>query len=163
VSGVKVAALVDTGSTHSFISEWTVTSLHRKAEGSMVVFKVVNSEMKPVAGVVRSTPLRVGSWFGTWDVMVALLDDHAMILGQDFLKHAKAVLVPHEGYLVFLDEAKMPSVPMTTKRKLGWKLRSFAIRLVEGVCGSADRPHNMKQQQEVTPAKCSLGVMKQRE
>jgi hypothetical protein len=81
MSGVKVVALVDTGSNHKFISEWTATSLHRKAQESMTSFKVVNVEMKPVVGVVPSTPLRVGSWFGSWDVMVPPLDDHAMILG----------------------------------------------------------------------------------
>jgi len=53
--------------------------------------------------------------------MLGLLDDHEMILGQDFLKYAKAVPVSHEGYLVMLDEAKMPSVPMMMKSKLGWK------------------------------------------
>jgi hypothetical protein len=60
---------------------------------------------------------------------------------------------------VFLDNAKIPSVPMTMKIKLGLKLRSYWIRLVEGVYGSSERPYDMKQQQEVTPSKCSLGVM----
>jgi hypothetical protein len=95
VSGVKVAALVDTRSTHNFISERNATSLHCKTKGSMATFKVVNSEMKPMTAVALLEPLRVGSWFGTWDVMVNLLDDHAMILGKEFLKHAKAVPVPH--------------------------------------------------------------------
>jgi hypothetical protein len=39
--------------------------------------------------------------------------------GNDFLKFSKAILVPHESCLVFLDEAKMPSMPMMMKRKLG--------------------------------------------
>jgi hypothetical protein len=61
VSGVKVTVLVDIRSTHNFISEWTVTLLHRKSKGILDAFKVVNSEMKPMAGVVHLTPLRVGS------------------------------------------------------------------------------------------------------
>jgi hypothetical protein len=140
VTGVKVATSVDTDATHNFVSEWTARSPHCKPESNMASFKVVNSTVKPVARVVCSAPLRVGSWFGSWDLTVAPLDDHAMILGQDFLKYAKAVPVPHESFLVFLDEAKTPSVPMTTKRKLGQKPRSVAIKLIEGVCESADKP-----------------------
>jgi hypothetical protein len=129
----------------------------------MATFKVVNSVVNLVTGVVCSTPLRVRSWFGTWDLMVAPLDDHAMILGQDFLKYAKEFLVPHEGCLVFLDEAKMPSVPMMMKRKLGWKPRSVVIRLIEGACGSVDKPCDVVQQQEVIPTMVSLSVMNQEE
>jgi hypothetical protein len=86
-----------------------------------------------------------------------------MILGKDFLNYAKAFLVPHEGCLVFLDESKMPSVPMTMKSKLGWKPISVAMRLIEGACGSVDRPCDMVQQQEVIPAIVSLSVMNQEE
>jgi hypothetical protein len=95
--------------------------------------------------------------------MVALLDDHVMILGKYFLKYAKAFPVPHEGFLVFLDEAKMPSVPMMMKRKLGWRPRSVVIKLIEEVCERADRPCDMVQQQEVTPTMVSLSVMNQEE
>jgi hypothetical protein len=82
VSGVKVASLVDTSVTHNFVSEWTMKSLHRKPESNMTMYKVVNSTVEPIVGVVRSAPLRVGSWFGNWDLMVAPLDDHALVLGK---------------------------------------------------------------------------------
>jgi hypothetical protein len=95
--------------------------------------------------------------------MVAPLDDCAMILGQDFLKHATEIPIPHEGFLVFLDESKIPNVPMMMKIKLGKKLRSSAIRLVEGFCESEEKRHDKKQQKEVTLKKCSLGGMKQKE
>jgi hypothetical protein len=65
MSGVKVATSVDTRATHSFISEWTDTSLHCKSEGSLVAIKVFNSTVKSVTGVVHFAPLRVRSWFGT--------------------------------------------------------------------------------------------------
>jgi len=66
---------------------------------------------------------------------------------------------PHEGFLVVLEEAKIPSVPMTTKTKLVWKPRSIMTRLIEGVCGSVDKPCDMVQQQEVTPTIVSLSVV----
>jgi hypothetical protein len=41
VSGLKVAALVDTGATHSLISERTVKGIHCKAESSKASFKML--------------------------------------------------------------------------------------------------------------------------
>jgi predicted aspartyl protease len=81
VSGVKVAALVDTNVTHSFVTERTATSLHCNPKTSMVTFNVVNSAVKPMVGVVRSAPLRVEIYFGSLDLTLVQLDDHAMILG----------------------------------------------------------------------------------
>jgi len=74
--------------------------------------------MEPIVGVVHSTPLRVGSWFGNWDLMVAPLDDHMFPLGYEFLRFSKGVPLPHIGFLVFLDEAKIPSMHMMMKMKL---------------------------------------------
>jgi hypothetical protein len=82
VSGVKVVSLVDISTTHSFVSERTTKSLHCKPESSTTTYKVVNSTVEPMVGVVHSAPLRVGSWFGNWDLTVAPLDDHALVLGK---------------------------------------------------------------------------------
>jgi hypothetical protein len=97
MSGVKLAASINIDATHDFISEQTTTSLHCKIERSTTFFKEVNSLVKPMTGVVRSTPLRVGSWFGTWDLMVAPLYGHAMVLVKYFLKYAQLVHMSHEG------------------------------------------------------------------
>jgi hypothetical protein len=77
MNGVKV----DTNTTHSFISEQTTMRLYCKPTSSLTTFMVVNSTMKPTVGVVHSTPLRDGDWFGSFNFMVASLDDHAMVLG----------------------------------------------------------------------------------
>jgi len=81
VSGVKVATLVETNVTHSFVTKQTPTSLHCNPKSSMVTFNVVNSVVKPMVGVVHSTPLRVESYFGSLYLTMVQLDDHAMILG----------------------------------------------------------------------------------
>jgi hypothetical protein len=49
VSRLKVAALVDTSATHSFVSEQATIALHCNPERSMAMFKVVNSTLKLVA------------------------------------------------------------------------------------------------------------------
>ena len=81
VSGVKVAALVDTNVTHSFVTERTATSLHYNLKTSIVTFNVVISTVKPMVGAVRSAPLRVEINFGSLDVTLVQLDDQTMILG----------------------------------------------------------------------------------
>ena len=43
VSGLKVTTLVDSGATHSFVSERTTWGLHHKAGCDCSLFKVVNS------------------------------------------------------------------------------------------------------------------------
>lgn len=57
----------------------------------MFTFKVVNSTLKPVAGEIHSTYLRVWSLFVNLDFMVAPLDNHTMVLGKDFIKLIKVV------------------------------------------------------------------------
>jgi hypothetical protein len=93
-------------------------SLHHKPERNTGTCKVMNSAVVSMIGIVHSTPLRVGEWFGNMDMLVAPLDDHAMILGLDFLRLSKATPLIHESHLVFLDEARTPSTPLMTKRKL---------------------------------------------
>jgi hypothetical protein len=94
--------------------------------------------------------LRVGSWFGNWDLMISPLDDLALIFGKESLRFSKAVPFLHTGFLVFLNESKTPSMPMKMKRKLGRIPRMYAIKLIEGVGGSVDRPCNAVQQQGVS-------------
>ena len=62
MSGLRVSALVDIGTTHSLVSSRKVSSLHSLLEGSQAWFKVVNSEMMSVMGKVDSAPLIVGIW-----------------------------------------------------------------------------------------------------
>ena len=81
VSGLKVTTLVDSGASHSFVSERTAWGLHCKVECDGSSFKVVNSEVKPVAGIVRSAPLTIGSWSGVLDMIVVPMDDQRVILG----------------------------------------------------------------------------------
>jgi len=79
VSGVKVVYFLDINMTHNIVSEKTTNSLHRKTESITTMYKVVNSVVELTVGVVFSTPLRIGSWFGNWELMVDTLDDHALV------------------------------------------------------------------------------------
>ena len=109
MSGVKVVSLVNTHINHKFVSVKTTKSLHHKLERNKTMYKVVKSIVE----------LKVGSCFRNRDLKVAPLDDHELVLGHDFIIFSKGFLLPHVSFLVFLDEAKIPSITMTMNRKLG--------------------------------------------
>ena len=85
MSGLRVSALVDIGTTHSLVSSRMVSSLHSLLEGNQARFKAVNLEMKTVKGRINTVPLTVGSWQGKVDLEFVPLDDHSVILGHGFL------------------------------------------------------------------------------
>ena len=117
MSGVKVVSSVDTNMTHNCVSEKTTNSLHCKSERNTTMFKVINSVVESIVGLVHSAPLRVGSWFGNWDLMVYPLDDHALIFGLESIIFSKGLPLAQVGCLVSLDEDKFLSMCMIMKRK----------------------------------------------
>jgi hypothetical protein len=121
IVGHKVVTLVDMDSTHSFIGEWIAKSLCYEIETSTCQYKAINFGVKQVNGLIHSSPVKMGDWFGNLDLVVVLLDDHVVILGQEFFRAAQAVPVISENHLVLLDEARVSSVSMMRKRKLGKK------------------------------------------
>ena len=100
VCGKRFAALVDTGTTHSFLSRKAAKSFGKKAKmgREWSAFEEVNSTMKVVTGVMENTQVRLGSWFGKLDLRIVDLDDHSMVLGQDFLRLAQAIPVVDETF-----------------------------------------------------------------
>ena len=47
------------------------------------------------------------------------MDDHSIVLGKEFLKLTKEMLVPYKNNLAFLGETKTWSLPMMTRIKFG--------------------------------------------
>jgi len=91
--GKIFAFLVDMGATHSFLSKKAAKSFGKKAKmkREWSAFKAVKSTTKVVLSVMQNTEVRVGSWFGKLDLRIVNLDDHSMVLGQDFLRLAQAI------------------------------------------------------------------------
>lgn len=65
VKGKRLAALIDTGATHSFVSRKAARSFGKKTkmEGECSAFKAVNSSIRAIDGVLEDTQVKVGSWF----------------------------------------------------------------------------------------------------
>ena len=59
------------------------------------------------------------------------MDDHSIVLGKEFLKLTKEVLVPYQNNLVFLGETKTWSLPMMTRIKFGHIPRMSSMFLEE--------------------------------
>ena len=147
ICGLKVAALVDTGSSHNFISERTTKRLHRKPECCEVLVKVVNSVVEQTMGVVFSTSLEVGDWIVTLDLIVTPMDNHNVVLGQDFLNQAQEIPMPQMNNLMFMNESRTCIMLMVTRNRLGSMARMTDIRLVEAIDEPMYKPYFTAQQQ----------------
>jgi hypothetical protein len=104
--------------------------------------------MKLATRVVHSKHLKVGEWFGSLELKMVPLDDHKIILGQDFINLSKAVPMPHDNYLMFLDGNRSYVVPMMTRRNLGRVPTMSIIKLIEENNESTNRPYLIPQYQE---------------
>lgn len=100
VNGRSVRALVDTGTTHNFVSQGAAHKLELGALSQPCRVKPVGSEEMESLGQAEAT-LEVGSWTGSCSMTVLPIDDYDVILGMDFFLQSKAVVMPHQkGILI---------------------------------------------------------------
>ena len=66
--------------------------------------KVVNSEVKPISGIVFGVRFKVGKWTGKVNFLIMKLDDFDVILSDEFFVAAKAALLPFAGVMPIFDE-----------------------------------------------------------
>lgn len=92
-------------------------------------FKAINSTMKVVIGVMENTQVRVGSWFGKLDLRFIGLDDHSMVLGQDFLKLTQAIPMVDWEILLITTEGRTMLVLMNRRSCLGYRPRMASMNL----------------------------------
>jgi len=102
VYGETVQALVDMDVAHSFM-----TTRLAKETGLTSIMEVEAADSRAkVFGLVHDVPIQIKEWGGQLDFIVMNLDDFDMILGRDFLRGSKAVVVP------FHDEGVSSSTTM---------------------------------------------------
>ncbi|GAV61286.1 Asp_protease_2 domain-containing protein [Cephalotus follicularis] len=106
IQGQQVAAMVDTGATHSFQAEWIVHWLDLKVDKHTSRIKAVNSQAQAVTGMAHSVKISMGDWEGKIDLVVVPLDDFDLILGSEFLICEKVIIMPHLGGLLATNEQK---------------------------------------------------------
>lgn len=103
VDGKATRALVDTGATHNFVSAEEAKRLKLEVAKEPGWLKAVIADARPIHGATRGVELQVGAWKGKVDLSVVPLDDHQVILGMDFLRQAKAVPMPFNRTVCFMD------------------------------------------------------------
>uniref|UniRef100_A0A803LYG3 Reverse transcriptase/retrotransposon-derived protein RNase H-like domain-containing protein n=1 Tax=Chenopodium quinoa TaxID=63459 RepID=A0A803LYG3_CHEQI len=119
VNGRRGNVMIDTGATHNLISQGEARRLGLKPIQEGGSMKAVNSAAKPVHGVARNIPTKLGDWSGNLDFTVATMDDFKLALGMDFLRASKAVPMPHLGSV--LVAGQQPCLLKTCKMRKGSK------------------------------------------
>ena len=115
VHGKTIQALVDTGATHNFM-----TTRLEKEVGLMIFLsneevKSVNSRAK-VAGLAHEVPVKIKDWKGQLDFTMMEMNNFDMILGQDFLKGNKAIVVPFCDEVVLVGKSQNLTFPTHRQR-----------------------------------------------
>ena len=116
VHGKTIQALVDTRATHNFMMTRLAKEVGLMIFPSNVEVKAVNSRAK-VAGLVHEVPVQIKDWKGQLDFTVMEMNDFAMILGQDFLKGNKAIVVPFCDEVVLVGQSQTLTLPTHRQRR----------------------------------------------
>lgn len=85
--------------------------------------------MKAVTSVMEKTLVRVGSWFGKLDLRILNLDDHSMVLGQEFLKVAQAIPMVDWDILLITVEGRNSMVQINRMSFFGYRPRTASMTL----------------------------------
>ena len=94
VNGMTNKAMIDTGVTHNFVSEEEARRLKILTSKEAGWLKAVNSVAKPSQGVARGVTMKIESWEGKVDFMVAPMNDFKIVIRMDFLRQVKVVPIP---------------------------------------------------------------------
>ncbi|XP_071932876.1 uncharacterized protein [Coffea arabica] len=96
--------MVDTGASHSCMTECVVNRFGLKLKDFGFKLKAVNSEIKPVLGVA-TVELELGPWKGWCSLMASQMDDFDLILGKNFMVANRIYPIPHlDGVIVDDDQ-----------------------------------------------------------
>lgn len=116
IHGKTIQALVDTGATHNFMTTRLAKEAGLTMTPSNMEVKAVNSRAK-VAGVVYDVPVQIKNWDGQLDFTVMEMSDFDMILGQDFLKGNKAIVVPFCDEVILVGQTQAWTLPTHGQRR----------------------------------------------
>ncbi|XP_027156075.1 uncharacterized protein LOC113756717 [Coffea eugenioides] len=104
LNGNRILAMMDTGASHSCVTERVVKQFQLKLKDLGFKLKAVNSEAKPVLGVA-TVELELGPWKGWCSLMASQMDDFDLILGKDFMVANRIYPIPHlDGVMVDDDQ-----------------------------------------------------------
>jgi len=78
-------------------------------------YKVMNSKMRSIFGILKDALMRVGSWFGRMYLRVIMLEDYVMILGLDFMRTTQTFPLLEKDKIFIIRDHGAQIVPMVKK------------------------------------------------
>ncbi|KAJ7943087.1 Retrotransposon protein, putative, Ty3-gypsy subclass [Quillaja saponaria] len=121
----------DTGATHNFVSEAEAKKLGLKLEKDSGRMKAVNSKSLPTAGQAKQVSVKLRTWEGRVDFVVAKIDDFDVVLGMEFMLTHKAIPIPAASSLMIMGE--QPAMVPAVIKQLGETKHLSALQFKKGV------------------------------
>jgi len=121
---------VGTRGTHNFIQVERVKRFGLNLSPSDSLMKLVNAEVLGSHSVVKDATIRLNGWTGNVDFLAVNLDDFEVILGDEFIKKGKVVVMPHLGGILIGDEDSpyfVKAAP-TNKKETGPFLSTMQVK-----------------------------------
>ena len=125
------SVMIDTSTTHNFVSEVEAKFLGLKLEKDVSLMKAINSKALTTTGLAKQVHVKIGTWEGTTDLITMRMDDFDVILGMEFLGKKGAIPIPSTSSLLIMGE-KPAIVPSKVKQAIKLKLLS-ALQFKKGV------------------------------
>ncbi|KAJ7957699.1 Retrovirus-related Pol polyprotein from transposon gypsy [Quillaja saponaria] len=121
----------DYPATHNFVSEAEAKKLGLKLEKDSGWMKVVNSKSLPTAGQAKQVSVKLGTWEGRVDFVVAKIDDFDVVLGMEFMLTHKAIPIPAASSLMIMGE--QPAMVPAVIKQLGETKHLSTLQFKKGV------------------------------
>lgn len=129
INGKSIRAMIDTGATHNYLATTEVERFGLALEKTVGQVKAINSAAQPVAGVAKGVKIKAGPFEGKINLSVVQMDDFKLILGLDFLREARAMVLPCGEALMMV--GNKPCIVPTVSGRLEGKSLS-AIQFEKG-------------------------------
>ncbi|KAJ4728107.1 Retrotransposon protein, putative, Ty3-gypsy subclass [Melia azedarach] len=150
INGVSFKAFIDCGANQCLIAETLATKLglaHTKEPGWV---KVVDQPARPIRGVARNVPIKIGSWQGKVDLNVMPLSDFQLVLGDEFIDRMLPFTFTNDGCMEFNDAGKLHKVPIE-RIHVGTKVLS-ALQVSKGVKRGEETYLTMVKEDGISPS-----------
>ncbi|XP_070048663.1 uncharacterized protein [Nicotiana tomentosiformis] len=129
-NGKDVRIMVDTGTTHNFVTEEQTRELELVFLSRDTLTKTVNALPTTIHGFAPNMHIDLGGWQGLTDFTVAPMDVFDIILGLDLWYEINALIVPRINQLHISDPGGSCIVPLVRVPQNGMHLS--AMQLVKG-------------------------------
>uniref|UniRef100_A0A0D6RAW8 Retrotransposon gag domain-containing protein n=1 Tax=Araucaria cunninghamii TaxID=56994 RepID=A0A0D6RAW8_ARACU len=136
LKGKRTTALVRPGATHNFIDVQRAKELglQYSAGGGQRVKSIVPPiicHAQVIVGVARDVKAQVGEWKGKLNVQIVKMNDFEMVLGIEFIRMAKVMVIPYLETLLIFDPRQVLIVKTFQRRQMG-NVPTKALNAQEG-------------------------------